>query len=260
MKLGCCTKTDNYHSAEILGYDFVEFSATQIHGLSDDAFEKLLKTLQNGRIPCFRFNDYCTGETPLVGPKVDFGNLEAYAEKVCSRAGRLGAKSLGIGAPKARILPENFSLEQADMQMKQFLTMLCQKAQTKGIYVLMEAVHDGLCNYINKTQEAVGLVKSLDIPNLKIVLDFYHSQVMGESIESFCDVSEWVDHVHVSSRDAGNRRAYLLKSDEAEFGRICDTLKRCGYDGSISVEAPTHDFYEEARVCLDVMKRGCISV
>jgi hypothetical protein len=46
--MGCCTKTENYHTAEILGYDFVEFSATQIHGLHDDAFEKLFKTLQNG--------------------------------------------------------------------------------------------------------------------------------------------------------------------------------------------------------------------
>ena len=133
--------------------------------------------------------------------------------------------------------------------------MLCEKAKKYDIKILMEAVHSGVCNYINRTEEAVKMVRRLNIPNLKIVLDFYHMQVMGESIESFCDVSEWVEHVHVSNRDANNKRAYLMETDEDECSKIAKTLVRCGYNGTVSVEAPTVDFKQEAAVCLDVMKR-----
>ena len=256
MRLGCCTEVLNYKTAENLGYDFIEFSASEINSMTSESFNGLVHTIRRGKLPCLRFNDYCKGDTPLVGPQVDFHVLEEYADKICGRGGEIGVKSLGIGAPKARILPKEFSINDADEQMMRFLTMICEKAKKYDIKVLMEAVHSGVCNYINRTQEAVDMVSRLNIPNLKIVLDFYHMQVMGESIESFCSVSDWVEHVHVSNRDANNKRAYLLDTDEDECRKIAKTLIRCGYDGTVSVEAPTVDFNREAAVCLNVMKRS----
>jgi hypothetical protein len=46
-----------------------------------------------------------------------------------------------------------------------------------------------------------------------------------------------------------------METDEDECSKIAKTLVRCGYNGTVSVEAPTVDFKQEATVCLDVMKR-----
>jgi sugar phosphate isomerase/epimerase len=255
MTFGCCTETKNYPAALGLHYDFIEFSAFEIKAMDEECFRQLCRQVASATMPCLRFNDYCKADTPLVGPDVNFCVLEEYAGAVCARGGELGIKSVGIGAPAARMLPADYPRNKADEQMMKFLSMLSEKARHFGISVLMESVHDKTCNYINTVDEAMKIVKAVNLPNLKVVLDFYHMREMNEPYNRICDFREWVEHTHVSGKNSDGTRTYLSNVDTDDCMEIAKNMRACGYDGSISIEAPTENFESEAKLGLAILRK-----
>ena len=112
IDIGCCGHTDSYLAISQMGYDYVELSAQQIMELTDEEFSEFLKLYKKTGFPCLGFNEYCTAEFPLVGPGSNSDACREYAQKVCERGHALGIRSIGIGAPAARILPEGDGKEQ----------------------------------------------------------------------------------------------------------------------------------------------------
>lgn len=108
MKYGCCTSIGNYDLLEGIGFDFIELSGREVTAMSGDEFEKAVDKVSAGKIFCKGFNDYCPPELSIVGPGYDGVKTEKYAQLICQRGSRLNIASIGIGAPRSRILPPFF--------------------------------------------------------------------------------------------------------------------------------------------------------
>lgn len=237
MLIGCCGSTATYLAIRDMGYDYIELSGRQVMSLSEAEFQDFLALYQATGFPCRGFNDYCDARFPLVGPGCDAPQVREYAREICRRGQALGIRTIGIGAPSARTLPEGYPADQADREMEAFLRMICPLAEEAGITVLLEAVHAHMCNYMTRTEEAVRMVERLALPNLAMVMDYYHAMVMEENLHSFGYALPHVRHLHISTDLENHARGYIREQDVPLLRSLLQEAAAAGYAGGISVEA-----------------------
>lgn len=255
MRFGCCIRRiDDIPPAKKAGCEYFEFSGAVLADMSDGDFERLLTAARENGLPCCGFNSYCSGSPAIVGDAYSPDAAEEYALRICERGMRLGIRSIGIGAPKARRLPRDYSPERADGQCADFLRTTARIAARYGQLVLFEAVNDKLCDYAVHTSDAVRMVRSLNTANIAIVLDFYHMSMMGESAADAADAVPYLRHVHFSTAGAGLRRGFPQEEDAGEYREIIAWLKAGGYNGTVSIE-PTEFDFRAAEGCMAMLKK-----
>lgn len=255
MKFGCCiNKTEDVARVKQAGYDYFEFSGAAAAAMSEEEFVALCAESEKYSLPCIGFNAYCAGTPAIVGARVDNELTASYAELACRRADQIGAKNIGIGAPKARMLPEEYPADKADAECAEFLRISCSAAEKYGEKLLLEAVCSRLCDYMTHTEEAVNMVKCLEIKNLAIVLDFYNMELMGEKPALAEITKPYLAHTHISTSDEGTGRGFPQEDEREKYAEIFSVLKSVGYDGSMSVEPSAFDF-EQAVSCLEMLKK-----
>lgn len=257
MKIGLCTPTKNIEKVKEIGYDYIEVAGNEIAAMTDEEFEAFAKKRDALNYPVAGFNAYCNEKTPIVGDNFTEEKARVYAEKMCKRGARLGIKNIGVGAPMARKLPAGYDMDKAYNQCKRFLEITADEAAKYGINVLFEALHDKCCDFANHTADGIKLVKDINKDNLRIVLDFYHMEVMGEDITDIKDVMPYVRHLHYNHTPEGSLdREYIIPEDEENLIKIKKAVEECGYDGTFSIEPnDTPDFDKVAPVTYSVMKK-----
>ena len=236
MRIGCCTSIENYKAVCDVGYDYIELPGAKICAMSEEDFKAACKTVLEGPIGCNGFNASLAPTVQIAGPGYDPKVNREYAELICARAKAIGAKYVGIGSPMSRRLPDDFDKATARQQGMEFLTMFSEVAQKHGVRVLWEALTRLISNYVNYQKEALEMVKELNLPNVKLVVDFWQMEMNGD--EDVTDIKEemkYTEHLHVSDYVDG-KRTFLLE-EKRDFHKKClAAAKACGYDGTLSVE------------------------
>lgn len=256
MKIGCCISIKNLSLAKDFGYDFAELSANEIMKINSHDWKDLKNQILDVGLPIIGFNSFCDSMNPLVGPDVNTKKLIAYLDEVISRAVDLHARNIGIGAPKGRILTDDFPYDKASEQMDRFLLTAAEHASKYNINILYEAIHPHSCNFGNATKEIYDTVKRLHKDNLNVVWDIYHAINAGESIEQSASLLDSVHHVHICSWNQQLQRFYLLKKDQAYLNDFMDFLKLHHYDKTISIEASDNDFANTGEQALLMIKNA----
>ena len=256
MKFGCCTSADNYDVLVKCGYDHIELSGHEVFFMEEDKWQSVVEKVKASGIPCIGFNDYCHDTPAIVGDNFDEEAVRSYAAKLLDRGVEIGIKNVGIGAPTARRIPDDYPLEKADAQCRRFLEITCEEAAKRGINVLFEAVHSHMCNYATLTDDAVNMVKALNIDNLFMVLDFYHMEAMGEDRLDFERCVPYMRHLHFSTCEENYGRKYPSEVDFEILSKIMKKLALVGYDGTLSIEAGTNDFLADATRGLQILRKA----
>jgi sugar phosphate isomerase/epimerase len=236
MRIGCCASIDNYKAVCDAGYDYIELPGAKISAMTEDEFSAAKKTVLEGPIDCNGFNASIPPHVKITGPEFDPKVAREYAELVCSRAQALGAKYVGIGSPMSRRLPEGYDYNKAIDQAMEFLTIIAEVAQKYNITILWEALTRILCNFVNYQKEALEMVKKLNLPNVKLVVDFFQMETNGdEDVTDIAEEMKYTEHLHVSDYVDG-KRTFLLP-EKREFHKKClAAAKAGGYDITVSVE------------------------
>jgi len=92
----------------------------------------------------------------------------------------------------------------------------------------------------NHTDYCIDIIKRVGSPNLKLLFDIYHVQIMdGDVIRRLREHKAYIGHVHT----AGNPgRGELDAHQEIAYPAIMETLIEIGYDGYVGQEfIPTRD-------------------
>lgn len=242
MKFGHCIKTvSDIEAVKAAGYDFFEFAAFAVASMTDAEFDRLCAQVRESGLPCLSFNSFSSGTPRIVGPGFSAAAVEEYAELLCRRGASLGIRSIGIGSPKARNLPEGFPVQEADAQLSTFLRIVTDCAAQYGISILLEPLQNQMCNYINTTTQALEIVRRAGIGNLGLVLDFYHAFCMGEDLSVIPLAAPLIRHTHISTRGEGLSRGVPQMDELARYRDILRALKAAGYDAAMSVEPDNFD-------------------
>ena len=253
MKFGCCiSKTEDVKKVREAGFDFFEFAGFAAAKMTEAEFNTLCAVSEAEKLPCIGFNAYSSNPPVIVGEGFSTDAAREYASLLCHRGKRLKINAVGIGSPLARNMPVGMSRDEADKQFLKFMDVTAEVARDYEIDVLIEAVHSGMCNYLTLTPEASAMVEQLNLPNVGMVLDFYHMAWMGEEYSSAEAAAPYLRHVHFSTAGEGLRRGFPQKQDEMEYRRIFAVLRKIGYTGTVSIE-PTEFDLLQAKTCLSLM-------
>lgn len=117
------------------------------------------------------------------------------------------------------------------------LTKIAALAEEHDVIFCLEHLntkvdHPGYC--INRVEDAARLVREVNSPNLKILLDLYHAQVEeGNVIQLLKDYHAIIGHIHVA--DVPGR--HEPGTGEMNYTRIAEVLREVGYAGDVGLEA-----------------------
>jgi sugar phosphate isomerase/epimerase len=255
MKIGCCTGTENYEALCDLGYDFIELAGTQVMKMGGEELADAERLIAAKGVPCNGFNAYCGAGLPMAGPDFDIQAARDYAAEICRRGAILGIRVIGLGAPLARRIPQNFDKTLAARQIRDFVRVTAEEGAKRGIRILLEALNPTICDLLTNTREALEVVRELNMPGLRMVLDFHHLTQAGEDVEGIAYAMPYVEHLHIDDTREGGR--WHLRPEGIPFYRRCvRAAQACGYAGTLSIEptAASAPFREEARQSLDILR------
>jgi len=140
------------------------------------------------------------------------------------------------------------------------LKALAEHAEPKGVTISIEQLNTrddthpmkGHPGYQGDDLDWVaGIVKRVDMPNVKLLFDAYHVQIMnGDLMRRIRQYKDLIAHVHV----AGNPgRGPLHLRQEIAYADVCQTLLEVGYEGYVGQEfIPTGDPAQALRAAVKI--------
>lgn len=137
----------------------------------------------------------------------------------------------------------------SDMDKKELLSnmgeVLCRAkelAEVSGVNLVLEALNtkiDHVGNVLCTTADSISAIKKAPSPNVKILYDVYHMQIMeGNIINTLADNISGIGYIHIA--DVPGR--HEPGTGELNYGNIFKMLKSLEYSGYIGFELfPKYD-------------------
>lgn len=129
------------------------------------------------------------------------------------------------------------------------LKILAPLAKKADVTLVLEALNtkvDHAGYFLNHTEDAIRVVELVGSPNVKILYDIYHMQIMeGNLINTIKKYIDLIGHIHIA--DVPGR--HEPETGEINFKNIIGTLKSLNYKGAIGFELyPLHSSQEALEV------------
>jgi sugar phosphate isomerase/epimerase len=187
---------------------------------------------------------------------VDPAKQMAYVTGVLGRLKQLGVKMVVLGSGGARRVPDGFSKEEATAQLVDFCRRIAPVARDNGITIVIEPLRKQESNIINTAREGLALVRAVDRPEIRLLVDYYHLTEEGESPDIIAEAGPLLAHTHIANPKG---RVFPLQADESPYAGFFSNLCKIGYQGRTSVEASTKDFATEAPQAVALLRsaRAC---
>ena len=130
-------------------------------------------------------------------------------------------------------------LERCTKNLKQ----VARYAEDKGVTLAIEPLNRFETSFINLTEQAVELLRLVDSPNLKLMMDTFHANIeeksLGRAIET---AGRDLVHLHANENDRGTPG-----SGHVPWGEIASALKKVKFSGTLTIESFTTEVKEIAR-------------
>ena len=163
----------------------------------------------------------------------DAGKRRAAVEfisEIIALAGSFGAMTI-IGSMKGSI-PKGHDRSEVEEWLKISLDELGGLAEKYNTPLLLEPLNRYETNFINRIDEAVALVESLETDNVKLLADIFHLNIEEESVCGALRLAgKHLGHLHFV--DSNRRPAGLGHID---FDEVAATLKDIGFAGYAAAE------------------------
>jgi len=239
IPIGICLSPDKV-PALAPGYDYLELSvsASLMALEADDIYATRWAELENLRPRIRAFNCFVPGEVKLVGPTVDWEQVEIYVERALRRAANLGGDVVVFGSGGARAIPERYPRALAWGQLVRFLNLCADQAAIHDVTIAIEPLNQAECNIINTYLEGVQLAKDVARAEVRVLADIYHFMMEAEPLQDIEKEPDWLAHVHLA--DTGR---LWPGSGSYPLERLFAILKEVGYQGRASVECGWGDDY-----------------
>lgn len=255
MRLGCCGGIDQAELIKNAGFDFLEVNVQAVLcGQDDDAtWARSAPDPAKLPLPIEAANCLVPGALPIIGPARDFDALTHYMRNVAARASKLGMRILVFGSGGARQKPEGFSAAHAAGQLTEFTRMAGEMCGEQGVTLVIEHLHRGETNTINRLSQARSLCDEVNHPAVAMLVDSYHYGLEKETDEDLLDLGDRIAHVHVAEvidriqpgGHGGDQGENRDKGKAFDFEYFFSLLHKMGYDQRVSIEAGWKPALEE---------------
>ena len=248
-----------FRTAAEIGYDGVEIApftvAPSVNRVGPDARKAI-------RDDAAEFGLEITGlHWLLLSPEGLYLNHPDDGIRYCTRlylcdliafCGDIGGRYMVAGSPKQRnVLPDQTCEATWDRTRQAYVDCMAT-AEEHGVTICLEALDSAQTNFINTPAEAAKMVREIDHPNFRMIIDVRATLCQGldaaAAIRAHKD-----DMAYVHFNDAtGDGPGF----GETDFTPILKALRDIGYEGYGSVEVFDYSYGAEhiARKSLETLK------
>jgi D-psicose/D-tagatose/L-ribulose 3-epimerase len=249
--IGAVKPTSDFDEAVKAGLDYFEPPAYELAEMDQAAFDKFHEKVMASPIRCSRVNFFIRS-LRVDGPDVNLDALAKYSESTLERCRLLGAEIVIFGSASSRSVPEGFSRDRARDQIKEFLRMAEPIARGKGIVLGVEPIRYASSNILSTGDEVVKFVREMNMPNLKMNIDYFQMHSMNESPDILWEARDKIVHIHFARF---NPHGWPKSAEEdPEYKQFFGLLEKMKYRGGISVEAPG-SIAENASAALEFFRK-----
>ncbi len=246
MKIGCCLPLfdDRILLLRELGADYAEIGLSQIAERPIGEIRERAEALREAGVACLSANLLFPGSLRLTGENADHEAAAAYLETALPKAALLGVRTVVFGSGGTRAVPEGFSREKAWKQLRALCANVIAPAAAKnGMICCIEPLGLRECNILNTCAETAKLVREVDAPEIRLLVDLYHFDQVGEDRRSLSGYRGLLRHAHIAS--AKNGRDLPKPGDGEDYTEFFDALRGAGYEGNVSLEGNMEGRFEE---------------
>ena len=230
-----------------MGYDVVEIPVEDPEVIDVERVKKALDDNGLEAVVCGAFGPSrdLTHEDSSYH-QVSFDYIDACFD-ICNA---LGAKFLAgpmySAVGKARFVPA----EQKKVEWDRAVTNLrkvCEMAAQKGLEIALEPLNRFESDLVNTTEDVMRLIKDIDHPAAKVLLDGFHMNIEEPDIEKAIKLAgDKLIHMQVSENYRGTPGTGQARWEDYRRG-----LEAIGYEGVVSIESFTPENKELAgAVCI----------
>jgi len=202
------------------------------------------------------------GLEPIVcgafGPSRDLTNEDTAVHKNCfeyisqcfALCNTWNAKFLAgpmySAVGKARMIPPDQRKMEWERAVSNLL-IVCKQAQQHGLMIALEPLNRFESDLINTAEDVMRLVKDINHPAAKVLLDGFHMAIEERDLEqAIVSVGDKLIHVQVSENYRGTPGTGQTSWQSFKAG-----LEKIGYQGVVSIESFTPEIKELAgAVCI----------
>ena len=231
MKIGTCI-TPKLFTEAFPAADCLELPAREFFTMDDGAFKDFQNRMQ-GLTLC-ACNCLTPSDLRLTGPEVDMQAIESYCAVVFDRMAQLGVPLLVFGAGKSKAVPEGFPREKAWEQLYEIGNLFARMAKQYGQTIAVEPLSYSETNIINTVQEAVDYIRTVNMPNFKFMVDFYHFFNNNDDLAALVKNSADLVHVHFATLET--RKIPYTDADFFHMRNCLKFLKAINYNGALNYE------------------------
>ncbi len=233
IEIGVCGQSKDFSKAVRWGFDYYEPAVAEIAAMSDADFAAFREQVLASRLRCESFNSFIRTLT-VVGANVNQDALTAYLNPALDRCRRLGARIIVWGSAGSRNVPEGFSRDRAWSQIVEFLKRAGDLARSRDLVIAIEPLRKQESNIINTGAEALRLVRDVNHPNVKMIIDYYHLRVEQEDPAIVLQARGEIVHFHFANPTG--RRWPKSPDEDPVYSQFFEILKKIDYRGRISIE------------------------
>ncbi len=221
------------------------FDAAETYDWKGLDLEKVKNTLDESGVTLLSM---CTTEFRMTDPQYRELWLSGLRES-CEAAKVLGVKRLITQVGQDTGEERERQHEAIVTAMKMALPIL----EESGVILMPEPLntyvnHPGY--YLWSSAEGFDIIREVDSPNVRLIYDIYHQQVMeGNIIPSIVNNLELIEHLH----SAGHPGRHELQYGENDYRVIFDAVDKAGYKGACGLEySPLLDPIESLKIAKEL--------
>lgn len=218
---------DAIRAAKAAGFDAVE-----CHWPYDVPAAQVLAALEETGLPMLGLNtsrgDVEGGENGLSALPGREEDARAAIDEALSYASAIGAANIHVMAGFAQG-------EEAERTFLANLDYACRSAIAHGITILIEPLnhYDAPGYFLSTTEQALRLIETLGAPNLKLMFDCYHVQLMEGDVSN--RLKKHLAHIgHIQFASVPDRGA--PDHGELFYPYLFETIEKLGYDAPLGAE------------------------
>lgn len=165
----------------------------------------------------------------VVGPDADPERLRAYVTRLFDLMRRAGIGVIGYGSGGSRWVPDGFPRQRTLAQVRDFLHLCADLGEPRGVEVALEPYNRDDANLLNTVPEALEVVRDVDRTHARLMADFFHMQLNGESNDVLEEAGPFLIHGHIAEPGRGRPQ-----STPDEHAAYLSALRRAGYEGRVT--------------------------
>jgi len=225
-----------------MGYDVVEIAVEDPSLINSEAVKNALNKYHLKVAICGAFGPSrdLTSEDTAVHK-----NCFSYIEACLDLCAELNAGFFGgpmySAVGKARMIPAEQRKKEWELAVHN-LGIVCEMADARGLQIALEPLNRFESDLVNTAEDVVRLVKDINHPAAKIMLDGFHMNIEEKNIEeAIVTAGDKLIHVQVSENYRGTPG-----TGQTQWDSYLKGLTAINYSGIISIESFTPENKELA--------------